>query len=725
MVTGQPVTDQGGTQYSLPAGVFRFPLVAPGNYRLEVLPPGSYAFPSQRTIADLQTLPGAPFRLQPGSFGQTFVVTAAPAVAVDVPLDPPATALRAAQDRGSADRDHRRLRAVHAHAAEHERDGRVQRRAGGRPAAGRRALPRGLAAPQWRAHRRSGDGGRRHELHLHAPAARPPASPSAALRGRIHHRDARHEGRHQHRAGVRARQRAFERSALAGAHERRAVLAEGLHRRPRVRRHLRQPTAAKTPASPNVRVYLEDGRYGVTDENGRFHFEGLEPGTHTVQLDKLTLPEYLELAPCADRMGHAGRDYSQFAELRGRHVVAQRLRAAPEGARRRATCSSNSIRRCCPDPDGDGLAAHEAVVRVERRDDRQHARDGHAAGRLRIRAGQRDRRRRRGHRLRRTRSIGAGEPVVSAADGVVVARLGELPPGAVRTFRFETRSTPAAGGALTVRALALFDSPAKSGLRTQPDRVAAVARRGALRPLAVHVHAALRRAQDRAARRPTKTRCATLINSWRGARDITIRAVGHADSQPISGRNRKVFADNYALSRGARADGGRLPRHLAERSAKRACTSKAAARTSRSMPARMPPASPPIAASTSSSKVRASKRTRRSSSSRPAASRRRRRQRWASCCAARARARTRAPRNERDASTSSAWARCVDIDTLKPGIALAGAARPTRRRAISVDQDRDPARARARRRSSRVNGTPVEPLNFDGVDAATTRTRWR
>ena len=88
MVTGQLVTDQGGTQYSLPAGVFRFPLVAPGNYRIEIVPPGNFSFPSQRTVADLQTLPGAPFRLQPGSFGQPFVVTLAPAVAVDVPLDP-------------------------------------------------------------------------------------------------------------------------------------------------------------------------------------------------------------------------------------------------------------------------------------------------------------------------------------------------------------------------------------------------------------------------------------------------------------------------------------------------------------------------------------------------------------------------------------------------------------------------------------------------------------
>jgi hypothetical protein len=40
----------------------------------------------------------------------------------------------------------------------------------------------------------------------------------------------------------------------------------------------------------------------------------------------------------------------------------------------------------------------------------------------------------------------------------------------------------------------------------------------------------------------------SLVDSWRGARDITIKAVGHSDSQPISGRSRRVFADNRALS---------------------------------------------------------------------------------------------------------------------------------------------------------------------------------
>ena len=92
--------------------------------------------------------------------------------------------------------------------------------------------------------------------------------------------------------------------------------------------------------------------------------------------------------------------------------------------------------------------------------------------------------------------VGAGDPVINVADGMLTARLGELAPGTVRTVRFATRAS-SAGGALPVRALAVFDSPAKSGLRIAAGRIAAVARRGALRAFAVHLHAALRRAQDR------------------------------------------------------------------------------------------------------------------------------------------------------------------------------------------------------------------------------------
>ena len=191
--TGQLVTDQGGTQYNLPAGVFRFPLVTPGNYRLEVFPPGNYSFPSQRTVADLQTLPAAPYRLQQGSFGNTFVVTSRRHVALDIPLDPAGETLAAAQERGPADREHRRLRPVHDHAGQHEPVGRVRERPSSSTVAGRRALPPGsltldgvriadpVVAPDgWR-------------LHLHARAHRCRPDDHAALRRRIHGRDARRE----------------------------------------------------------------------------------------------------------------------------------------------------------------------------------------------------------------------------------------------------------------------------------------------------------------------------------------------------------------------------------------------------------------------------------------------------------------------------------------------------------------------------------------------------
>ena len=47
----------------------------------------------------------------------------------------------------------------------------------------------------------------------------------------------------------------------------------------------------------NIRVYLEDGRYAMTDEGGRFHFEDIRPGRHVAQLD--TEPGRALRAVCA------------------------------------------------------------------------------------------------------------------------------------------------------------------------------------------------------------------------------------------------------------------------------------------------------------------------------------------------------------------------------------------------------------------------------------------
>jgi uncharacterized repeat protein (TIGR01451 family) len=93
LITGQSVTDAGGTAYSLPAGVFRFPLVAAGDYRLVVEPPAGYRGPSTVPEARLQTLPGAPFALSPASFGNPIAIAGEIPQAIDIPLDPESSSL--------------------------------------------------------------------------------------------------------------------------------------------------------------------------------------------------------------------------------------------------------------------------------------------------------------------------------------------------------------------------------------------------------------------------------------------------------------------------------------------------------------------------------------------------------------------------------------------------------------------------------------------------------
>jgi uncharacterized repeat protein (TIGR01451 family) len=66
-----------------------------------------------------------------------------------------------------------------------------------------------------------------------------------------------------------------------------------------------------------VRIYLEDGTYAITDEQGKFHFEGVRPGVHVVQLDVDTVPEAYEIASCEKNTRFAGRAFSRFVDLQG------------------------------------------------------------------------------------------------------------------------------------------------------------------------------------------------------------------------------------------------------------------------------------------------------------------------------------------------------------------------------------------------------------------------
>ena len=88
VVTGGSATDSGGTIVNFPAGGYRFPRLAPGDYQLVVIAPSGFEGPSTVSAANLQLLPGAPYSLDTdASFASVFTLQAGPPLHVDIPLD--------------------------------------------------------------------------------------------------------------------------------------------------------------------------------------------------------------------------------------------------------------------------------------------------------------------------------------------------------------------------------------------------------------------------------------------------------------------------------------------------------------------------------------------------------------------------------------------------------------------------------------------------------------
>ncbi len=64
-------------------------------------------------------------------------------------------------------------------------------------------------------------------------------------------------------------------------------------------------------------MLLEDGTYVVTDESGKYHIEGVNPGTHVVQVDLASIPETTNVIGCGNDTQHAGTAFSQFVDVQG------------------------------------------------------------------------------------------------------------------------------------------------------------------------------------------------------------------------------------------------------------------------------------------------------------------------------------------------------------------------------------------------------------------------
>ncbi|MCX7283472.1 MAG: hypothetical protein NTX28_05400 [Novosphingobium sp.] len=317
VVTGQPVTDAAGTVHPMPTGEYRFPLAALGRYRLRVVPTGKYTVPSTVPIEALRTIrrpEGNLVELSDASFGGVVTLTSPTPVRVDIPADAPAiaatitktasreivnpgdpvifTVLASNPDSKRAlfnvtlqDTPSRWLRFV-------PKSVRINGQIAGSLASfasnGRQlAIALGRVAP-----------GETVKV-TYAMTARPDAPAGEALN---------------------IVQLTDDRGQTATAQARVRIEDEVLASRMTLIGRVTAGDCSITDARPGiagVRVMLEDGSFAVTDAEGRYHFEGLVPGTHVVQVAEQTLPAGGRFIDCANSTRSAGRATSRFITGQG------------------------------------------------------------------------------------------------------------------------------------------------------------------------------------------------------------------------------------------------------------------------------------------------------------------------------------------------------------------------------------------------------------------------
>ncbi|MGB5346296.1 MAG: OmpA family protein [Woeseia sp.] len=531
VTSGGTVTDSSGTVYVFGPGEYRFPVVPDGNYRLLVTPPPNYTAPSSATIPALQSLPGAPYALQPGSFGNSFSKSGELSIAIDIPLDPRASALflqKRTSTTVAAPGDFVRyeLQLENSSAAAAVLNVQIFD-----------TLPAGL--------RYVSDSARINGATMPDPVI------SADLRtlefsvaalavseqlvisyvveiiGGTRNQDLVNRATAQASGGLVSN----EASATIR-------LTEDLFRSTGtiVGRVLEadcsQASFAEEQGVAGIRVYLEDGRYAVTDAGGRFHFEGLRPGTHVAQLDTFTVPDYFDVIGCEDAPGFAGRADSQFVKLSPGSLLRAdfylRRKPRPEGRidlefRSSGTDSAEQVAYELL-LNGNGNVAVDNIRLMFLLPDGVH----YLPGTMRI-----------GGQL-------AGEPLVR--DNVLSMPLADQFGDWVRAVSFVAGIDAGVEGEQSSKALAKFDTPIAADQQTPVAETrmirdpAETRNEGYVLDLKFDVLSATLAADD-------KRQLDLLITSWRGVREVRIAATGHSDSTPIAARNQQKFADNYVLSR--------------------------------------------------------------------------------------------------------------------------------------------------------------------------------
>ncbi len=320
VISGNDNTDTAGLFYDNGEGEFRFPIVMPGTYRIEVEPPEGYNFSTVMGIDEFASFGAAgDYVVTAASVGETFTVSEAGPLRFDIPLDPESDlVVTKTADRATADvGDYINYTVTIQNAGVATAPIRLYD-----------TLPIGF---------RYVPGTARLEAR---PSQDPSVSDDATLLtfdmnalppGEVITLDyalvvgpAAHLGDAVNEAVVRD----ATRDPISNTARASVTLREDLLRSTStiIGRVTEQSCDGDADwARPidrgigvdGVRLYMETGAYVVTDSDGLFHFEGVSEGTHVVQVDEETLPKGFELMTCEESTRYAGAVNSKFIDVQG------------------------------------------------------------------------------------------------------------------------------------------------------------------------------------------------------------------------------------------------------------------------------------------------------------------------------------------------------------------------------------------------------------------------
>ncbi|MDH5389151.1 MAG: OmpA family protein [Gammaproteobacteria bacterium] len=529
ITSGGSATDGSGVVYNFPTGSYRFPLLAPGDYQIVLTVVPSLRAPSLATIVDLQALPTAPYALDANaSFGTVFTLQAGPPLHVDIPVDPLISYLVLNK---SASKAHAAIGDFVQYTLTLDN---VDTLAIANNVVITDVLPIGFRYQS-------------SSVRVDGVAA---AEPFISSNGRSLQFDV---GTLLPGTSVEVKYITEIAAGTANGNaintavavDDLAVTSNTAVAAVKIYEDLIKSHSfvvgkvinadcgeddRNLPGFANARIYMEDGSYVVTDKEGLYHFEGVTPGVHVVQLDVDTIPDNMEIVACEENTRFAGTAYSQFVDVKG-------------GTMWRANFY---VRSKDPIKDIASLSLESDLNNEEIKYtvNLSNGRIPVTNYRLMVVLPEHV------HYIPGSSSIGAEqieEPTVT--ENILTYRLGDLNSDWKKRLKLRARLRDKADGELITKAMFIVDTKMKKSVRSLPVNNKLKVKRKKLEVKDMVFQAHFKRMGTELTERSKKA-IRLIIEKFKGAEVKLNHVIGHTDGERVAKRSSWLFDSNKTLSMG-------------------------------------------------------------------------------------------------------------------------------------------------------------------------------